>query len=42
VIDIDIMYEMLDHRPKSEAAVWLMARQTAAILTEPSVDPVSS
>jgi hypothetical protein len=34
VIDLDIVYDMLDHRPKSDAAVWLLARQTAAILAD--------
>jgi len=33
VIDVDIVYDMLDHRPKSDAA-WLMARQTAATLKD--------
>jgi thymidylate kinase len=34
VIDLDIVYDMLDHRQKSDAGVWLMARQTAAVLTD--------
>ena len=33
MIDIDIVYDMLDDRPKSDAA-WLMARQTAATLRD--------
>jgi hypothetical protein len=33
VIDVDIVYDMLDHRQNSDAA-WLMARQTAATLKD--------
>jgi molybdopterin-guanine dinucleotide biosynthesis protein len=34
VIDLDIVYDMLDHRQKSDGAVWLAAHQTAAVLTD--------
>jgi hypothetical protein len=34
VIGLDILYDVLDHRQKSDAAVWLITRQTAAILTD--------
>jgi hypothetical protein len=34
VVELDIVYDMLDHRPKSDTAVRLRARQTAAILAD--------
>jgi len=34
VIDLDVVYDMLDHRPKADTAVWLLARQTAAALAD--------
>jgi shikimate kinase len=34
VIDLDVVYDMLDHRPKADAAVWRLARRTAAALAD--------
>jgi molybdopterin-guanine dinucleotide biosynthesis protein len=34
VIDLDLLYDMLDHRPKSDEALWLLARQASALLAD--------
>jgi chloramphenicol 3-O-phosphotransferase len=34
VIDLDLLYDMLDHRAKSDEALWLLARQAAAVLAD--------
>lgn len=34
IIDLDLLFDMLDHRPKSDDAVWRRARRAAAVLAD--------